>query len=45
VSGDRFEGTAVDIDSNGHLLVRTATGVQAVSAGEVEHLRQEPQTG
>ena len=40
-----FEGTAVDVDLNGHLLVRTADALRAVGAGEVEHLRQAPSTG
>lgn len=45
VGGQTFEGTAVDVDDNGHLLVRTGDELQAVGAGEVEHLRQAPQTG
>lgn len=34
-----LEGTAIDVDELGRLLVRTATGDQPVGAGDVEHLR------
>jgi len=33
------QGTAVDIDEVGRLVVRTADGDQSVGAGDVEHLR------
>lgn len=36
---DVVEGTAIDVDELGRLLVRTAAGDQAVGAGDVEHLR------
>jgi len=32
-------GVAVDIDQAGHLVVETATGLRAISAGDVVHLR------
>jgi BirA family biotin operon repressor/biotin-[acetyl-CoA-carboxylase] ligase len=38
-SGHVVEGEAVDLDEIGRLVVRTATGDQAVGAGDVEHLR------
>jgi len=38
-SGETIEGTAVDIDADGRLLVRTAKGVRAMSSGECIHLR------
>ena len=37
--GETIEGTAVDVDSEGRLLVETASGVRAVSSGECTHLR------
>jgi BirA family transcriptional regulator, biotin operon repressor / biotin---[acetyl-CoA-carboxylase] ligase len=37
--GQSIEGRALDIDPAGRLLVRTAAGERAVSAGDVEHLR------
>jgi len=37
--GGLLEGTALDIDETGRLLVDTAAGVQAVGAGDVVHLR------
>jgi BirA family biotin operon repressor/biotin-[acetyl-CoA-carboxylase] ligase len=36
---DVVEGTAIDVDALGRLLVRTAAGDQPVGAGDVEHLR------
>jgi BirA family biotin operon repressor/biotin-[acetyl-CoA-carboxylase] ligase len=35
--GERFTGVGEDVDSNGHLLVRTAAGVRNVAAGDVVH--------
>jgi BirA family biotin operon repressor/biotin-[acetyl-CoA-carboxylase] ligase len=32
-------GVAIEIDDGGHLVVRTATGLRTVSAGDVVHLR------
>jgi BirA family biotin operon repressor/biotin-[acetyl-CoA-carboxylase] ligase len=37
--GDAASGTALDVDANGRLVVRTADGPRAVSAGDVVHLR------
>jgi len=37
--GDAARGTALDIDAEGRLLLRTADGQLAVSAGDVVHLR------
>jgi BirA family biotin operon repressor/biotin-[acetyl-CoA-carboxylase] ligase len=37
--GPVISGSAVDIDSTGRLIVRTALGEQAVGAGDVEHVR------
>lgn len=37
--GDAPEGVAVGVDAVGRLLVRTATGTRAFSAGDVWHLR------
>jgi len=38
--GDRvIEGEAVDVDSAGRLVVRTATGTEALAAGDVVHVR------
>lgn len=39
IDGAALTGTAVDIDSAGRLLVDTPAGVQAVGAGDVQHLR------
>jgi BirA family transcriptional regulator, biotin operon repressor / biotin---[acetyl-CoA-carboxylase] ligase len=36
---DVVEGTAVDVDDRGRLLVRTQSGDQPVGAGDVEHVR------
>jgi BirA family biotin operon repressor/biotin-[acetyl-CoA-carboxylase] ligase len=38
-AGDAIEGTAVDVDVTGALVVETATGRRSVSAGDVVHLR------
>ncbi len=38
-SGDTLLGTATGIDADGRLLVETNTGVSAVAAGDVTHLR------
>lgn len=38
-TGEVVEGEAIDLDEIGRLVVRTPTGVQAVGAGDVEHLR------
>ncbi len=37
--GGQLEGRAADIDDVGQLVVETATGLQAVSVGDVIHLR------
>jgi BirA family biotin operon repressor/biotin-[acetyl-CoA-carboxylase] ligase len=37
--GDMVRGTALDVDADGRLLLRTADGALAVSAGDVVHLR------
>ncbi len=37
--GGTVEGTAVDIDAEGRLLVETATGVRAIPSGECAHLQ------
>lgn len=37
--GGTLEGTAIDIDETGRLLIDTGAGVQAVGAGDVVHLR------
>src|SRR5487761_949467 len=37
--GDATSGTALDVDADGRLVVRTADGPRAVSAGDVVHLR------
>ena len=37
--GGAANGTAVDLDADGRLVVRTAQGAVAVSAGDVVHLR------
>jgi BirA family biotin operon repressor/biotin-[acetyl-CoA-carboxylase] ligase len=37
--GDTAGGTALDVDAEGRLLLRTAGGSLAVSAGDVVHLR------
>ncbi len=37
-SGAVVEGEAVDVDEDGSLVVRTATGLETVRFGEVEHL-------
>jgi len=37
--GDALHGEAVDIDDFGRLVVRTADGIVAVSAGDVVHVR------
>lgn len=40
LAGDNVvEGTAIDVDELGRLLVRTAAGDQPVGAGDVEHVR------
>ncbi len=36
--GETIEGTAVDVDREGRLLVETASGVRAISSGECTHL-------
>ena len=35
--GERFTGVGEDVDSSGHLRVRTAAGVRNVAAGDVVH--------
>ncbi len=35
-----FEGTAVDLDEGGRLVVRTTEGIRVVQAGDVHHLRE-----
>jgi BirA family biotin operon repressor/biotin-[acetyl-CoA-carboxylase] ligase len=43
-AGDPLVGDAVDIDTSGRLVVRTADGaIRAVSAGDVVHVRPTPQ--
>jgi BirA family biotin operon repressor/biotin-[acetyl-CoA-carboxylase] ligase len=42
-TGDAIEGTAVAVDDDGALVVRTARGVRAFAAGDVVHVR--PATG
>jgi BirA family biotin operon repressor/biotin-[acetyl-CoA-carboxylase] ligase len=37
--GSERRGVAIDVDPAGRLLLRTADGVEAVGAGDVEHLR------
>lgn len=37
--GETIEGTAVNVDAEGRLLVETASGVRAISSGECTHLR------
>jgi len=37
--GSTLEGDAEDVDEIGRLVVRTDAGIQAVGAGDVEHLR------
>jgi BirA family biotin operon repressor/biotin-[acetyl-CoA-carboxylase] ligase len=37
--GDAARGTALDVDADGRLVVRTADGPLAVSAGDVVHVR------
>ncbi len=39
LSDDSFEGTALDLDDGGHLVVTTDTGPRTVLAGDVVHLR------
>lgn len=39
VDGGTVEGTAVDIDALGGLVVRSAAGLETVRFGDVEHLR------
>jgi BirA family biotin operon repressor/biotin-[acetyl-CoA-carboxylase] ligase len=38
-SGEILAGTAVDVDDYGRLIVRSAAGERAVSAGDVRHVR------
>ena len=38
-SGEKIEGTAVDVDAEGRLLVETRGGVRTISSGECVHLR------
>ena len=40
--GERFTGIGEDVDNNGHLLVRTASGVRNVTAGDVVHATLRP---
>jgi len=39
-AGTQLAGTALDVDADGRLLVETEDGLQAVSAGDVVHLRR-----
>jgi BirA family transcriptional regulator, biotin operon repressor / biotin---[acetyl-CoA-carboxylase] ligase len=39
LAGGSFEGTAVELTDSGHLVVDTGSGLRAVSAGDVVHLR------
>lgn len=41
-SGERIEGLAVDVSSEGALLLETASGTVGIYEGEVESLRQDP---
>lgn len=38
-SGESLEADARDVDGSGRLIVRTAAGDRAISAGDVEHVR------
>jgi BirA family biotin operon repressor/biotin-[acetyl-CoA-carboxylase] ligase len=38
-NGIVVEGEAIDVDETGALVVRTATGLEPVHSGEIEHLR------
>lgn len=40
--GGELEGTAVDVDPDGRLVVRTATGEERLGAGDVVHVRPRP---
>ena len=40
--GSTVEGLASELDSTGRLLVVTSSGSQAISAGDIEHLRTVP---
>jgi BirA family biotin operon repressor/biotin-[acetyl-CoA-carboxylase] ligase len=39
LADSRFEGRAVDVTPEGHLVVETATGLRTVVAGDVVHVR------
>jgi hypothetical protein len=39
--GEELEGTALDLGSEGELLLQTRDGVVDLFEGEIEHLRQE----
>lgn len=41
--GGELEGTAVDVDPDGRLVVRTAAGEERLGAGDVVHVRPRPQ--
>jgi hypothetical protein len=37
-----LQGTAVDLTDEGHLVVETSAGTRRISAGDVVHLRDDP---
>jgi hypothetical protein len=39
LGSDEVEGDAVDVTSEGHLVVRTPAGDRTVAVGDVVHLR------
>jgi biotin-[acetyl-CoA-carboxylase] ligase BirA-like protein len=41
-AGQTVDGTATDVDESGRLVVRSAAGTVAVSAGDVVHVRRHP---
>ncbi|WP_418607872.1 hypothetical protein [Georgenia sp. SUBG003] len=40
--GGQRVGRAVDVDTDGRLLIDTGAGVEAVAAGDVRHIRTTP---
>ena len=42
LTGETFEGRAIDVTEAGHLMVETAAGRREVTAGDVVHLRPDP---
>ncbi|MDQ1702096.1 MAG: BirA family transcriptional regulator [Frankiaceae bacterium] len=41
LAGETLHGRAVDVDTNGHLVVETGGGVRHIAAGDVIHVRRE----